>query len=807
MKISYNWLKEYLTFDLAPEKVSEYLTDTGLEVEGLERIDTIKGGLQGVVIGEVVSCKQHPNADRLKVTEVNIGEENLLQIVCGAPNVATGKKVVVATVGAELYTKEDSFTIKKSKLRGETSEGMICSEDELGLGESQDGIMILPIDAEVGTSAASYFNIESDYQIEIGLTPNRTDAMCHFGVARDLRAALLRFGYTKLELQLPSISAFQVHSKELPVKVSIENEAACYRYLGTSIKGVTVTASPDWLQNRLRAIGLKPVNNIVDVSNFVLHETGHPMHAFDAKKISGQHITVKNAVAGDTFTTLDKRVLELSDQDLMIWDDEKPLVLAGVYGGMHSSVNQETTDVFLEVAYFDAVHIRKSAKRHGLNTDSSFRYERGVDPHMSEYALKRAASLIVEIAGGQVAMPIIDEHPVKIDNHEVKLNLERMNRLLGHPIEAEVVRDILASLDIRIKAESGQNWHLEVPAYRHDVVREADIFEEVLRIYGFNAIPYDGPMRISVAKKDLHDDASERDVISELLSAIGYHEMINNSLTKGSYFDDFGFESQNSVAMLNPLSNDLAVMRQSLFFGGMEALEYNSKRQRPNLKFFEFGRTYSKTETGYQEQEVLALWLTGLAASENWKRGAEESDFYQLNNSISLSLQRLGVKDFQESASDNNLFSEGLKWHRGKKIIAEIGVVHAKALKQFDLKTPVFYAQINWQAVLAMARKNAIVLQDLPKFPEVRRDLALLVDANVRYGDLAMVASKAGGKIVKAINLFDVYEGKNLPSGKKSYALSFTMAHPEKTLNDKAVEQVMSKILSNLEKQCGASLR
>lgn len=807
MKISYKWLKDYLNIDLSPEQAAEYLTDTGLEVEGLEQIDTIKGGLRGVVIGEVLSCKPHPNADRLKLTEVNIGQDQAVQIVCGAPNVDAGQKVPVATVGTEMFTEDGSFTIKKSKLRGEVSEGMICAEDELGLGDSHDGIMILNPEAKVGQAAADYFGIESDHLIEIGLTPNRTDAMSHYGVARDLRAALLRFGHESLDLSLPSVAAFKLEDKDLPIKVKIKNSEACYRYMGISIKGITVEDSPAWLQNRLRAIGLNPVNNIVDIGNYVLHETGHPLHAFDADKIKGQSIVIKNAEKGQKFTTLDGNELELSDRDLMIWDAERPLVLAGIYGGLDSGVSSETQNIFLEAAYFNPVHIRKSSKRHALNTDSSFRYERGVDPEMTEYALKRAATLIQEIAGGTIAMDLADDHPVKIDNHEVKLNLERMNRLIGAEIPAAEVRQILSSLDIRIKAEAGQNLHLEVPAYRHDVEREADIVEEVLRIYGFNAIPYDGPIRISVAQEDPSDDGKEREIISDLLSARGFHEMMNNSLTKRSYYEKYGFKPEHSVEMLNPLSQDLAVMRQSMIFGGLEAIEYNSKRQRPNLKFYEFGRIYRKVDHNYQESEQLSIWLTGLAEKENWKSGAEAGSFFQVKNAIQLVLERLGMGKLQERASENSLFSEGLLWYRGQKTIAEMGMVSPRLLKDFDIKAPVFYAEVAWSEIVSAARKHQIVMEDLPKYPEVRRDLALLIDREVTYADLERVSQKAGGKILKEVNLFDVYEGKNLPEGKKSYALSYTMAHKDKTLNDKEVDKLMSKILQQLEKQCGASLR
>lgn len=807
MKISYSWLKEYINIDLSPEKASEYLTDTGLEVEGLEQIDTIKGGLRGVVIGEVLTCKQHPNADRLKVTEVNIGSAKPVQIVCGAPNVGAGQKVLVATVGTEIYTEDGSFTIKKSKLRGETSEGMICAEDELGLGSDHDGIMILDPTAEVGRAAAEHFGIESDYVIEIGLTPNRTDAMSHYGVARDLRAALLRFGTSNIDLNLPSVSSYQEKNLDLPISVNIENTEACYRYMGISLSGVKVGESPAWMQNRLRAIGLNPVNTIVDIGNYVLHETGHPMHAFDADKIAGGSIVIKNAEPGQKFTTLDGSELELSEKDLMIWDAEKPLVLAGVYGGLNSGVSSETTNIFLEVAYFDPVHIRKSAKRHGLNTDSSFRYERGVDPAMTEYALKRAVTLIQELTGGEVSMALADEHPVKLGNHEVTMNLDRMKTLIGADIPTEEVRSILASLDIRIKAEAGRNLHLEVPAYRQDVTREADIVEEVLRIYGFNAIPYDGPMRIAVASKDPSDDAIERELTSSLLSAKGYHEMMNNSLTKSAYYEKHGFNSEASVAMLNPLSQDLGVLRQSMLFGGLEALEYNSKRQRPNLKFYEFGRVYRQTEDGYDESEKLSLWLSGLSEEENWRDGARPSSFYEIKNALTLCFDRLGMGPAQESATSDPIFNEGLHWHRGPKTIAQLGMISKSILKEFDLKSPVYYAELNWSELVKAGRKKQIVMEDLPRFPEVRRDLALLVDSSTLYADLEKAAQRSGGKILKAVNLFDVYEGKNLPAGKKSYALSFTFAHAEKTLNDKEIEKLMAKILGNLEKQCGASLR
>ncbi len=808
MKISYNWLKQYLDIDLPADRVSEILTDTGLEVEGLEMVDTIKGGLRGVLIGEVLDTKPHPNADRLKLCTVNIGAEAPVQIVCGAKNVAANQKVPVATVGAELYTEEGSFTIKKSKLRGEVSEGMICAEDELGLGDDHDGIMVLDPQAEVGSPAADYFNIESDYLIEIGLTPNRTDAMSHYGVARDLRAALLRFGEDNIDLHLPSTANFVVKSKDLPVDVDIQCPDSCYRYMGVSLKGVKVGASPEWIQNRLRSIGLKPINLAVDVTNFVLHECGHPLHAFDADKIKDHKIIIRKAQEGEAFTTLDETELKLSAEDMVIADSEKALVLAGVYGGLNSGVSEESQNIFLEAAYFNPVSIRKSAKRHALNTDSSFRYERGVDPEMTEYALKRAASLILEYGGGEIAMDIRDEHPVKLEPFQVSLDLDYMDTLIGESIPMEMVRTILAGLDIRIMAEVSRTLQLEIPQYRQDVQRPADVVEEVLRIYGFNAVPYEGAMQLSVAKIDPRDDARQREAISSLLSGMGFHEMLNNSLTKASHYEKYGFKPEASVAMINPLSQDLGVMRQSMLFGGLEVIDYNRKRQRPDLKLYEFGRTYRMEEDGsYKEAERLGIWISGQERPENWKFPNQDSDFFSLKNAVLNVLDRLGIKGYQEEGFQDELFGEGLRLARGKSSLVDLGLVHPKVLKDFDIKAPVYYADLNWDMIRKAAKKVQIVMEDLPKYPEVRRDLALLVNKEVTYNELALSAAKAGGKLLRAINLFDVYEGKNLPEGKKSYALSFVFRHDEKTLNDKAVEQFMDKILKSLEKNHQASLR
>jgi phenylalanyl-tRNA synthetase beta chain len=807
MKISYNWLKQYLNINLPSERVSELLTDTGLEVEGLEQIDTIKGGLRGVVIGEVLSCENHPNADKLKITSVSIGGDDVLPIVCGAPNVAAGQKVLIATVGTEIHSDEDSFTIKKSKIRGEVSQGMICAEDELGLGEGHDGIMVLPEDATVGQAAAEYFNLESDYVFEIGLTPNRTDAMSHFGVARDLRAAILRYEGGNLNLTLPTVALLNNSSEELQINIDIKNTEACYRYSGLTLKNVKVKASPDWIQNRLRAIGLKPVNNIVDITNYVLHETGHPLHAFDADKISGQKIIIKNAEEGQSFQTLDGAELTLSAKDLMVCDAEKPLVLAGVYGGINSGVSNETNSVFLEAAYFDSVTVRKSAKRHGLNTDSSFRYERGVDPEMTLYALKRAASLMIEFADAELAMSIRDEHPHHIEASQVILDLKRMNSLIGHEIEVSLVRRILQSLDIRIISEANQQLNLEIPTYRIDVKREADVIEEVLRIYGFNAVPYDGPMRISVAKIDPKDDSREREVISNLLASLGFNEMMNNSLTKASYYHGFGFREEDSIKMLNPLSQDLAVMRQSLIFGGLEATAYNSKRQRSEVALFEFGREYKLNEDKYQEREALAIWISGKDRPENWQKTHTDSDFYTLKQSCLKVLERLGVSGLKEEALDSPICTEGISLMQGAKQIVSIGLVQTKLAKSLDVKAAVFYAHFDWAAITKMAKRKKIVMKDLPKYPAVRRDLALLVDGSATYESLRQASQKAGGGLLRAINLFDVYQGSNLPEGKKSYAISFVFRHDEKTLNDAAVDQSINKILTVLKKQFQVELR
>jgi phenylalanyl-tRNA synthetase beta chain len=807
MKISHKWLLDYINTTLSPDEIAAFLTDTGLEVEGVQEIESIPGGLKGVVIGEVLTCEQHPNADKLKLTTVNIGAAKDLQIVCGAPNVAKGQKVPVATIGTVIHSDESNFTIKKGKLRGEISEGMICAEDELNLGEGHDGIMVLSDDAVPGTPAAEYFNIESDFVYEIGLTPNRTDAMCHYGVARDLRAALLRHGHEGVNINMPYAEALKSENNSLPIKIEIENTEACGRYTGLSISGVKVGPSPDWLQNRLRTIGLGPINNIVDVTNYVLHETGHPLHAFDADEITGQKIIVKNMPKGTKFITLDDKERSLHEEDLMICNEEEPMVLAGVFGGKKSGVTSKTKRVFLEAAYFNPVHIRKTAKRHGLNTDASFRYERGVDPEMTLYALKRAALLIMEVAGGEISMPIADEHPVKIEPISVELSLQNMEKLIGQAIEEEMVLDILRWLEIKVISKNGDRLGLQVPSYRADVTREVDIIEEILRIYGFNAIDFGEQMRLSVAPHDPKSNLAYTEMISNALSSRGFNEIMNNSLTQASYFNSLGFDVSASIEMLNPLSQDLGVMRQSLLFGGLESLSRNSNRQRGDLKLYEFGSVYQKQDKAYKEEQLLGIWVSGNERAENWREGVLKSDFYTLKKEVDFVLKRLGLSDLLiEDAAAKHL-EYGVNYVLNKRNVVTLGKVSTDACKQTNFKGEAFFAQFDWSYLTAKAKKKKVQFAELPKYPEVRRDLALLLDKEVKYQDLETAAHKAERKLLKNVNLFDVYEGKNLANGKKSYAMSFVLADEKATLNDKQVDKVVDKILNSFKAQFQAELR
>lgn len=810
MKISYNWLRNYVDTDLSPEEMSKILTDTGLEVEGLEKIEAVKGGLEGVFIGEVLTCEKHPDADRLKVTTVSVGNEPL-NIVCGAPNVEVGKKVVVATVGCTLYPDpEKPFKIKESKIRGAVSQGMLCAEDELGLGESHEGIIILEEEAKVGMRAAEYFELEDDYMIEIGLTPNRADAMGHIGVARDLVAYLNTHDNASVEVKFPSVDEFKVASNDLVVDIKVEDEALCPRYMGTTIKGVQVSASPAWLQKRLRAIGLAPINNVVDVTNFVMHELGTPLHAFDADKLNGK-IVVKTASKGDKFTTLDEEERELSDSNLMITNGTDHLCIAGVFGGISSGISDATADVFLESAYFQPVSVRKTAKMHGLNTDASFRFERGVDPNMTDYALKRAALLIQEVAGGTIAMDVKDTNPKPIDNWTVEFSYERCNKLIGTDIPKEQVNTILNSLDIQVLDEKDGVATLEIPAYRVDVTREADVVEEVLRIFGYNAVPIPAKLNSSISQFSKPDPEKVQNIISEMLVGMGYLETMNNSLTKSEYVSKLGGEllkDERNVGMLNPLSQDLDVMRQSLIFNVLETVSYNQNRQNPDLKLFEFGKTYHKFDSGYSENRRLIIAVTGLKQKENWNSSKEAQSFYSIKSVAGAILQRLGMDGLLKSKGlKNSLLEDGLQLNVLKNKVGEIGWVSSKFKKHFGIKNDVFIADLDWDGIMNSIQFTKVKYTELPKTFAVRRDFSLMINEETTFAEIEDVAKSCDKKLLKEVGLFDVYEGDKIEAGKKSYAVSFKFQDAEKTLKDNQVDAIMEKIRTSLESKLGAQLR
>ncbi len=818
MKVSYNWLREYVQTDLTPEEMSKILTDTGLEVEGLEKIESVKGGLKGVVVGEVLTCEQHPDADRLKVTTVSVGGEPL-DIVCGAPNVAAGLKVVVATVGTTIYLEDDkTLKIKESKIRGQVSQGMLCSENELGLGAASDGIIALPEEAQVGMPAAEYYELEDDYQIEIGLTPNRSDALGHIGVARDLVAYLNSHNDTKVTLNWPSVDAFKVDSNDLPIAISVEDEQACPRYMGTTIKGVKVATSPSWLQNRLRTIGLAPINNVVDVTNFVMHELGTPLHAFDAAKLNGK-IVVKTAKPGDKFTTLDEMERDLDASNLMITNGSDHLCIAGVFGGISSGISDGTQNVFLESAYFEPVSVRKTAKMHGLNTDASFRFERGVDPNLTDVALKRAALLIQEVAGGTIAMDIVDTNPKPIENKTVAFSYARCNTLIGEELSKENVNTILENLDIKLLSEENGVAQLEIPAYRIDVTREADVVEEVLRIHGYNAVPVPSKWNASISQFVKPDPEKIQNTISEMLVGMGCMEMMNNSLTKSSYVRDLGGETlkdERSISMLNPLSQDLDVMRQSLIFNLLETIAYNQNRQNPNVQLFEFGKIYQKFEatadgSGYNENKRLIIGITGSKEEENWnsKKGQDgERSFYTVMGMAQAVLARLGMDGLMKTkALKKSILQDGLQLSVLKNKVGEIGWVSPKFKKSFGLKNDVFVADLDWDAILDSLKFTKIKFSELPKTFAVRRDFSLLLDEKVQFAEIEEIARSCDRKLLQDVGLFDVYEGKNLDAGKKSYAVSFIFQDAEKTLKDKQVDAIMDKIRQSLESKLGAQLR
>ncbi|MFM9825639.1 phenylalanine--tRNA ligase subunit beta [Flavobacterium sp.] len=806
MKISYNWLKQFVKIDWKSEETGALLTDLGLEVEVVERFQSVRGGLEGILVGHVLTCVQHPDADRLKVATVDLGDGNPVQIVCGAANIAVGQKVAVATIGTTLYDKAgNSFQIKKGKIRGEESHGMICAEDELGLGESHDGIMILDNSILAGTTAANVFKIENDEIFEIGLTPNRADAMSHFGVARDLRAGLIQTGL-KVELISPSVSNFRVDKRTLKIDIEVKDTKLAPRYCGVSISGVVVKPSPTWLQNRLKSIGLSPKNNIVDVTNYVLHELGQPLHAFDAAKINGK-ISVKTLPSGTKFTTLDDVERTLHEEDLMICDDAGPLCIAGVFGGKDSGVSENTTSIFLESAYFNPISIRKSAKRHQLNTDASFRFERGIDPTITEYALKRAAILIQEVAGGEITSDIKDLYPKKIENFPVFLNFNNVKKIIGQELPKEIIKNILASLEIKVNSVSDAGLGLIIPAYRVDVQREIDVIEEILRVYGYNNIKFSEKLNATVSIAPRTEDYKVQNIIATQLNAQGFNEMMANSLTNSSYVQlSEMLKEEHNVLMLNPLSNDLAAMRQSLLFSGLEAISYNINRRNSDLKFFEFGKTYHKFPSGYEEHKHLSLLVTGNRNQESWTNAQKPSDFFLFKGYVNGVLSRLGIQKTQNLPVTSDVFSEGIAIGFGNDILVEYGVVKKSILKHFDIKQEVLFADFNWALILKLL-SNKIKYTEIPKYPEVRRDLSLLLDDSVSFDSIYNIARQTEKSLLKDINLFDVYQGKNLPEGKKSYAVSFTIQDNTKTLTDVQIDKIMGKLQNNFETELGASLR
>lgn len=807
MKISYNWLKQFIKTDWNSEETSALLTDLGLEVEGVEKYQSVKGGLEGIVVGHVLTCVQHPNADRLKVTTVDLGDGTPVQIVCGASNVAAGLKVPVATIGTTLYDKDgNSFVIKKGKIRDQESHGMICAEDELGLGTSHEGIMILNEDLKPGTPAAKVFNIENDEVFEIGLTPNRADAMSHMGVARDLRAGLLQKNIST-ELITPSISNFRIDKRTLKMDVSVQDSKLAPRYCGVTISGITVKPSPQWLQNRLKAIGLTPKNNIVDVTNYVLHELGQPLHAFDASKIKGNKVIVKTVVAGTKFTTLDDIERTLHEEDLMICDENGPMCFAGVFGGKNSGVTETTSSIFLESAYFNPVTIRKTAKRHTLSTDASFRFERGIDPTITEYALKRAAILILEVAGGEITSDVVDIYPKKLEDFSVVLNFNKTAKIIGQELPKETIKKILASLDIKINSVSDVGLGLTIPAYRVDVQREIDVIEEILRVYGYNNINFTKKFNASVSNSPRTEDYKVQNVIANQLTSLGFNEMMANSLTTPDYVElSEKLNADFNVMMLNPLSKDLSAMRQSLLFSGLEAISFNINRRNADLKLFEFGKSYHKLPGGYEEHKHLTMFITGNRLAESWTGTQKTSDFFLFKGYVNTILSRLGIEKGQNRPVDSDVFAEGIAIMVGNDIVVEFGTVKKSIAKEFDIKQEVFYADFNWNIILKLI-SNKIKFTDIPKYPEVRRDLALLVDENVQFDSIYNIARQSEKSLLKGINLFDVYQGKNLPEGKKSYAVSFVIQDTTKTLTDVQIDKIMSKLQKSFETELGAVLR
>ncbi|MBQ5775375.1 MAG: phenylalanine--tRNA ligase subunit beta [Bacteroidaceae bacterium] len=820
MNISYNWLKKYLDFDLTPEETSAALTSIGLETGGIEEVQTIKGGLEGLVIGKVLTCVDHPNSDHLHITTVDLGDGNPTQIVCGAANVAAGQHVVVATVGTTLYSGDESFTIKKSKIRGEESFGMICAEDEIGIGTSHDGIIVLPETAIPGTPAKEYYNIKSDYVLEVDITPNRIDAASHYGVARDLAAYLKQNG-KQVNLQRPSVDAFKVDQQEGAIAVEVLNEEACPRYAGVTIRNVKVAESPEWLRNALTAIGLHPINNIVDITNYLLHATGQPLHCFDLNEIKGGKVVVRTAVEGSKFVTLDEVERTLTAQDLMICNAEEPMCIAGVFGGLKSGVTEKTTDIFLESAYFHPTWVRKTARRQALNTDASFRFERGIDNNNLIYVLKRAALMVQELAGGVVCGDIIDTHPQGFASFPVTLTYDKAYKLIGKEIPASTIKSILGSLEIEIVAEDNEKLELLVPTYRVDVQRDVDVIEDILRIYGYNNVEFTDAVHSNLSYKTATDENHRlQNLISEQLTGCGFNEIMCNSLSAVSYYEGCEeFPEASCARLLNPLSNDLCVMRQTLLFGGLESLARNINRRRPNLRLYEFGNCYfynaeASTEKSitapYNEEKHLGLWLTGNRVAGSWAHPDEKTSVYELKAYVENIFTRMGVpaKDITMTQISNGIYSAALQiTNRAGKLLAMVGILSKKVAKKFDIDIEVYYAELNWDNLMRYALRNKVTYTELPKFQAVKRDLALLVDESVAFADIERVAYETERKLLKDVTLFDVYEGDKLPAGKKSYAVSFLLQDAEKTLNDKQIDNVMNRMIAAMTKQFDAQLR
>ena len=820
MNISYKWLKEYVDFDLTAQQVADALTSTGLEVDALEEVQSIKGGLKGLYVGKVLTCEAHPNSDHLHVTTVDLGKDEPSQIVCGAPNVAAGQKVIVADLGCVLYDGDKEFVIKKSKLRGVESNGMICAEDEIGVGTSHDGIIVLPDDAVVGTPAAEYYNLESDWLIEVDITANRADGLSHWGVARDLYAWLKSNGY-ETKLHRPDCTKFTVDNHELPIEVKIENTEACKRYACVSVTDCEVKESPEWLKTKLNTIGLRPINNIVDITNYIMMAYGQPLHTFDADMVKGNKIVVKTMPNGTPFQTLDGEEHKLSDRDLAICNAEDPMCIAGVFGGKGSGTYETTKNVVLESAYFHPTWIRKSARRHGLSTDASFRFERGVDPNGTIYALQQAAILCKELAGGKVSMEICDVYPEPIKNAVVDLTYKYVHDLVGKTIPVETIKNICKSLEMKVLDESAEGLKLEIPAYRVDVQRPCDVVEDILRIYGYNNVEIPTQLKGSLVIKGDEDQKHKlANLVSEQLVGEGFNEILNNSLTKGAYYEGHNsYPAENCVKIMNPLSTDLNVMRQTLLFGGLESIQHNVNRKRQNLRFFEFGNVYTFDPAkqndddpmqAYKEQYHCSLLVTGKRVEGSWAHANEDSTFYELSAYVENILRRIGVKPgmIVRKNTENDIFSAGLTIeNRGGKKLIEMGIIAKKLQKQFGLDAPVYYAELNWTALMKVIKKNEVLYTEVPKFPAVSRDLALLVDNSVEFAQIEQIARQTEKKLLKKVELFDVYEGDKLPSGKKSYAVNFILQDEEKTMGDKQIDAIMQKLITNIKKQLNAELR